>query len=165
MWQRRSANGLTSWFAYTYTRTQMDERFTGARFIADHDLRHQVHVFLSYRLRPTVNLSTRFSYATGLPIGGFFEQRNGDYFLSPMGNLLRLPGYQRTELRLNKAFIRRHFQATLFVEVINLTNRRNVRVDDSRGFDARTQRARIVFVRTFPILPSAGIVFDFLLSI
>lgn len=78
----------------------MDERFTGARFIAGHDLRHQVQAFLSYRVRPTVNLSSRFAYATGLPIAGFFEQRNGDYFLSPMRNLLRLPSYQRTGLRI-----------------------------------------------------------------
>ncbi len=161
MWQRRSANGLTGWLAYTYSRTAMDERVTGTSFIADHDLRHQVQAFLSYRLRPTVNVSGRFAYATGLPLGGFFELRNGEYFLSQQRNLLRLPAYQRTDLRLNKAFIRKRFQATLFAEVINVTNRRNLRVDDSQGFDARTQRARVAIERTFPILPSAGVVFDF----
>ena len=161
MWQRRSANGVTGWLAYTYNRTQMDERFTGARFIADYDLRHQVQVFLSYRLRPTVNVSGRMAYATGLPLAGFFELRNGEYFLSRQRNLLCLPDYQRTDLRLNKALVRKRFQATLFAEVVNLTNRRNVRLDESQGFDARTQRARIVIGRTFPILPSAGIVFDF----
>jgi len=161
MWQRRSANGLTGWLAYTYTRTQMDERFTGARFISDFDLRHQVQAFLSYRLRPTVNLSGRFAYATGLPLAGFFERRNGEFFLSAQRNLLRLTDYQRTDLRVNKVFVRPRWQATLFAEAINLTNRRNLRLGDAPGFDVRSQRARLVLERTFPILPSAGVVFDF----
>ncbi|MBY0502341.1 MAG: TonB-dependent receptor [Bryobacteraceae bacterium] len=161
MWQRRSANGVTGWVAYTYTHTQMDERFTGARFISDSDLRHQAQAFLSYRWRPTINLSGRFSYATGLPIPGFLQQRGQQYFLAAQRNLFRLPDYQRTDLRLNKAFVRKRYQATLFAEVVNVTNRRNLRVDETQSFDARTRRVFVRLERTFPILPSAGVVFDF----
>lgn len=62
---------------------------------------------------------------------------------------------------MNKAYVRKHFQATLFAEVVNLTNRRNLVIDDLSGVDLRTGRARVVLTRTFPILPSAGMVFDF----
>jgi len=74
---------------------------------------------------------------------------------------LRIPSYQRTDFRINKAFVRDGWQLTLFAEVINLTNRDNVRFDDLNGFDARTARARISFDKMFPILPSAGIVVEF----
>jgi hypothetical protein len=162
MWQRRSANGWTGWVAYTYAHTSYHERFSGNRFVSDFDLRHQFQTFLSYRVRPTVNLSGRFVYATGLPLRGYFERRvNNEFFLSQFRNRLRLPDYQRWDLRVNKAFVRKRFQATLFAEVVNLTNRRNVAIDDLTGFDARTGRARVLLTRTFPVLPSAGVVFDF----
>ena len=54
-----------------------------------------------------------------------------------------------------------HFQATLFAEVINMTNYSNKRFDSLRSFDARTDRATLAFDKTIPILPSAGVVFDF----
>lgn len=161
MWQGRSANGLTGWVAYTYARTTYSDRITGASFISDYDLRNQVQAFLSYRLRPTVNVSGRFAWATGLPLRGYYERRGAEYFIAAQRNRLRLPDYQRTDLRVNKALVRKRYQATLFAEVINVTNHRNVRLDDIGTPDPRTGRVRLPTVRTFPILPSAGVVFDF----
>ena len=160
MWQKRSANGLTGWVAYTYARTNYSNAYSSG-FISDYDLRYQFQAFLSYRLRPTVNVSGRYVYATGLPLRGYFERRGSEYFVSAARNQLRLPDYQRWDLRVNKAYVRKHFQATLFAEVVNLTNRRNLAIDDLTGVDLRTGRARVVLTRTFPILPSAGVVFDF----
>jgi hypothetical protein len=74
---------------------------------------------------------------------------------------LRLPDYQRVDFRVNKAFIRNWGQITLFAEVINVTNRENIRFDDIRSYDTRTGVARLSFEKMFPILPSAGLVVDF----
>ena len=49
----------------------------------------------------------------------------------------------------------------IFAEVIHVTNRRDPAIDGLSGFDARTGRARVLLTRTFPVLPSAGVVFDF----
>jgi hypothetical protein len=105
--------------------------------VSDFEVRHLFQLYASQRLRPTVNLSGKLIYGTGMPVPGFFEQRAADVFLSTQRNRLRLPDYQRTDLRVNKLVVKKRFQ------------------------DARTGRARIRLERSFPILPSAGIVADF----
>ncbi|MFN7925518.1 MAG: carboxypeptidase-like regulatory domain-containing protein [Bryobacteraceae bacterium] len=160
MVQRRAANGVTGWISYGYNRSSLRDRVTGAEFPMDFDLRHSIRVFGSWRFRPTVNLSGKFTYGTGLPIRGFFEQRGADVYLSERRNRLLLPAYQRTDVRLNKAFFWKRRQLTLFAEAINLTNHDNYRFDALNGFDSRG-RARIGLDKMFPVLPSAGLVIDF----
>lgn len=160
--QRRAANNLTGWVAYAYGRTYTHDGVTGNRFDADYDQRHSFRVYASYRIKPTVNLSGRWMWSTGLPVRGYFAQVGPqDIRLSDQRNRLRLPAYQRVDFRINKAFIRNWGQMTLFAEVINLTNRENIRFDDLRSYDSRTGAARLSFERMFPILPSAGLVIDF----
>jgi hypothetical protein len=160
--QRRAANNLTGWVAYAYGRSDSRDGFTGDRFVADYDQRHSVRVFASYRLRPTVNLSGKWIWGSGLPVRGYYQQLGPSLFaLSTQRNVLRLPDYQRADFRINKAFIRNWGQLTLFAEVINFTNRDNVRFDDLNGYDTRTGVARLSFDKMFPVLPSAGVVIDF----
>ena len=135
---------------------------TGNSFDADYDQRHSVRVYASYRVKPTVNLSGRWIWASGLPVRGYFARAGPeDIVLSAERNRLRLPEYQRADFRINKAFIRNWGQLTLFAEVINLTNRENIRFDDIRSYDTRTGAARLSCDTMFPILPSVGLVVDF----
>ena len=113
------------------------------------------------RANDSLNLSGRYVYGTGLPVPGFYELRGGLAFLSAQRNQLRLPDYQRADLRINKAFVRDRYQLTLFAEVVNLTNRGNTRFDDVNNFDPRTGRVSLSFEKLFPILPSVGIAIDF----
>jgi hypothetical protein len=62
--QRRASNNLTGWIAYAYGRSYQADGVTGSRFAADYDQRHSVRVFASYRLRPSVNLSGKWIWAT-----------------------------------------------------------------------------------------------------
>ena len=163
--QRRAANGFTGWVSYGYNRARLRDQRTGNSFDADFEVRHLFQLYASQRLRPTVNLSGKWIYGSGAPVPGFLEQRGPsrevDVFLSRSRNLLRLPSYQRTDIRLNKLFTKKRFQLTLFAEAINIANRRNVRFDDFGGLDLRTGRIRIQLDRSLPILPSAGLVIDF----
>jgi hypothetical protein len=160
--QRRAANNLTGWIAYAYGRSWVRDGVTGNGFPADYDQRHSVRVFSSYRLRPTINLSGKWIWGSGLPVRGYFQQgAPTEFFLSEDRNRLRLPNYQRVDVRVNKAFLRAWGQITLFAEVINLTNRRNVRFDDLNSYNISTRRASLSFESMFPILPSAGVVIDF----
>jgi hypothetical protein len=159
--QRRAANNLTGWIAYAYGRSSMRDGVTGSVFPADYDQRHSVRVFGSYRVRPSVNLSGKWIWGGGLPVRGYYERRGTEFFLTDRRNQLRLPNYQRIDARINKAFLRTWGQITLFAEVINVTNRDNVRFDDLNSFDPRTRRASLSFETMFPVLPSAGVVIDF----
>ncbi|MFN7934324.1 MAG: carboxypeptidase-like regulatory domain-containing protein [Bryobacteraceae bacterium] len=154
--QRRSTNGITGWASYTYNATRMREGVTGLRYPADFDQRHLVNLFLSYRLRPTVNLSGRWTYGSGFPVRAFAEGTN-PFFLSTQRNQLRLPEYHRLDVRANKTFVKKGWHIMLFVEVINLYNRDNARFDDVRGIDTRTRLIRLGFEQMFPIVPSAGV--------
>lgn len=159
--QRRSVNGLTGWASYSYGVARMRDGVSGQHFDADFDQRHTVNLFGSYRLRPTVNLSLRYTGGSGFPIPGFLEGREDDFRLAAMRNAVRLPHYHRTDLRLNKTWARRRAQYTLYFEAFNLTNRRNLRFQNLASWNRTTGVARVNLDRLLPIIPSAGLAVEF----
>jgi hypothetical protein len=68
--------------------------------------------------------------------------------------------YVRTDVRVNKSWTKDKWKLTLFGEVINLTNRTNYIYDSFNGYNAKTLQAFLTLDTMFPILPSAGIVFE-----
>lgn len=158
--QRRSANGLTGWISYAYGVARLRDGSTGQRFPADFEQRHTLNVFGSYRVRPTVNLSMRHTYGSGFPVPGYFSGVEGNFRLAATRNQIRIPAYHRTDLRVNKTWVQRRSQTTLFLEVVNLLNRRSVRFEELSGWNQQGV-ARLNFDRLFPIIPSAGVVVEF----
>ncbi len=159
--QRRSANRLSGWVSYAYNFTQSHDGVVNLSFPSDYDSRSSFRVFAMYRLNSTWNLSTRFVYGTGLPIPGFYEMRNGIPYLASERNTLRLPNYERTDFRINKAFGKRRAQYTLFAEVVNVTNHKNFAFEGMDSLSLRSGQVSLAIQKTFPILPAAGIVIDF----
>jgi hypothetical protein len=159
--QKRTANGWNGWVSYTYSHSEMFDRLTLIRFPSDQDQRHTFNGYLSYRLRPSINLSAKFSYGSGFPVPGFFALQDGNYYLSSERNMVRLPGYQRLDIRMNKSKLLKHGKMTLFVEVVNVLNHANYRFDSYDGYDGTTKLAYISLSEMFPILPSAGVTFEF----
>jgi hypothetical protein len=158
--QRSSANGANGWISYAYGRTKMSDGVTGNRFPSDYDQRHTVNLYGGYRLKPTVNLSMRVSYGSGFPIPGYLQQAGTAYFLTSARNQTRIPDYFRTDVRVNKSWTHDKWKLTLFGEVVNLTNRTNYVYDSFDGYNTRTFQAFVSLDTMFPILPSAGIVFE-----
>jgi hypothetical protein len=159
--QQRSASRLSGWIAYAYGRARLREGETGTHFAADHDQRHTVNAYGSYRVRPSVNVSARWSYGSGFPIPGFLRRDGGTYFLAAARNEVRLKPYQRADLRVNKAFAFDRWKLTLYGEVVNVFNRENFRFDTFSGYHPQTGRAFVVLDKMFPILPSAGVMLEF----
>jgi hypothetical protein len=161
--QRTSANGLTGWISYSYGRTSMHDGVTNDTFPSDWDQRHTVTAYASYRLRPTINVSARWTYGSGFPMPGYLQSDgpfNGlYYYLSGERNRLRLGPYQRLDLRVNKSWMREHWKTTLFVEGVNLTNKVNQRFASFDGVGSGNT-AWVTLNQTFPIFPSVGIVFE-----
>jgi hypothetical protein len=159
--QRRTANGFTGWISYAYGRAVLSDGDLGVRFPSDYDQRHTLNAYVSRRLRTTVNVSARFTYGSGMPLPGFYRLDGTAYFLASNRNGLRAPDYQRTDLRLNKAYVHKKSKATLFAEVVNLTNHHNRDFDSPGPYDSVTGRTYPNFFSMFPILPSAGVVYEF----
>lgn len=158
--QRSSANRFTGWISYAYGRTGMRDGVSGVRFVSDWDQRHTINLYGSYRLRPTVNLSARSTWGSGFPIPGFLRTVDGNYYLTDIRNSQRLGTYTRTDLRINKAWARDKWKLTLYGEVINVTNRTNYWFESLDGVNPQTGQAYLTVDTMFPILPSAGLVFE-----
>ena len=133
--QRRSANGLSGWVAYSFGHARWHDERTGLAFDSDFDQRHTLTVFGSYRISPTLNLSTKYRYGSGFPVAGFYEPRPGGVFLSAERNLYRPETYSRWDLRANKAFLFDGWKLTLYGEVINVLNRTHTRYTGLDGLD------------------------------
>lgn len=158
--QRRSANRLSGWISYSYGRAIVRDSVVSTRFFADYDQRHAVNLYASVRLRPTLNLSSRYSYGSNFPVPGWFRQVGDLYYLAGSRNLVRLPAYRRADVRLNKVFQWRDLRGTLFLEVSNLFDNGNLRYDSFNGYNSRTGQAFPGFDKLFPILPAAGVMLE-----
>jgi hypothetical protein len=159
--QRRSANRLTGWVSYAWGRSRLREDEEGIDFPSDQDQRHTANVYLSYRVRPTVNVSLRALYGSGFPIAGFLRRQGPNYFLSESRNQVREDPYQRTDFRINKAYVHDRWKMTVYGEVVNLFNRRNTVFETFNGYNGATGQAYFSTLRMFPILPSGGIAVEF----
>jgi TonB dependent receptor/CarboxypepD_reg-like domain/TonB-dependent Receptor Plug Domain len=159
--QRRTANRFTGWVSYALSYARVRDGLARVSFPADQDQRHTVNIYGSYRVRPTVNLSTRWVYGSGFPVPGYFSKTGPQYYLAEARNAVRLDPYHRTDMRINKAFVFDRWKLTLYGEAINLTNRANYRYDTFDGYNAKSGAAWPGFNKMLPILPSAGIVWEF----
>lgn len=158
--QRRSVNGVSGWVSYAYGRARWLDGVTGSRSFTDFDQRHAVNGYASYRVRPTWMLSTRYAYGSNFPIPGFFRREGEQYFLARERNLARLLAYHRVDVRVAKSFQWEKWRGTFYAEVVNLTNRANLRYDSFGGFRANTGEAFPRLDKLFPILPAAGVTFE-----
>ncbi len=141
--------------ATRYLDTIRDEEFT-----ADVDQPHTFNVYGSYRISDRTNVSGRFRVGSNVPLVGYLRQTNDRFLLTSTRNELRLPSYSRLDLRATRTYEVAEGRLSLFVEVINLYNRRNVRARSIR-LNQRRMEAFNVTEEMFPILPSIGFMVEF----
>jgi hypothetical protein len=158
--QRRSTNGLSGWVGYAYADTRYLDTIRDEEFTADVDQRHTFNLYGSYRISDRTNVSGRFRVGSNVPLVGYLRQTADRYFLTSTRNALRLPSYSRLDVRATRTYAVADGRLSLFVEVINLYNRRNVRARSLR-LNQRRMEAFNVTEEMFPILPSVGIMVEF----
>ena len=115
-----------------------------------------------------MSVSARFRAGSNFPAPGYYEARTFStsgqdvelYFLSTARNNLRVPVYSRLDVRANRTFSWRAMRLTLFAEVLNLYARENVRATRP-GINGVTHQVFGLFDSMFPLIPSAGISFEF----
>jgi outer membrane receptor for ferrienterochelin and colicin len=157
--QRRGPNGVTGWLSYGLGRTRVTDAQTNQRFDSDHDQRHTVSAYLSYRLSHRTNFSVKFRFGSGPPAAGYFEETATGHRVSDRRNLLRLPAYSRLDVRANRTFSIRRARLTLYTEILNILNHANQR---DEGTSILIPSGQVFFDRasTFPLLPAAGITIE-----
>jgi hypothetical protein len=158
--QRSSPSGLSGWFSYAYCENRYEDRVTHEAFWGDLDQRHTLNAYVFYRFTPRFSASAKYRAGSNFPIPGYYAAEGGAYFVGPDRNALRLPGYGRLDLRANRTFSWSRRRLTLFAEVINVLNQDNVRFSPPRINNTTRQVTRL-FDSLVPVVPSAGILFEF----
>lgn len=159
--QRRSANRLSGWISYAYSRSRRTDLISGETYSSDFDQRHTLNLYGSYRFSETWNFSLKARYGSGFPYPGYLEARGADFYLTAGRNEERLPDYGRLDLRINKAFFFKRRKLTLYLEVLNVSNRENIRYEETVSVNSKTRRAAVSTSPLLPILPTAGFVIEF----
>lgn len=157
---RRAPNGLSGWASYAYGFAHNTDVTTGETFWGDFDQRHTVNVYANYRFSDRLSASARFRAGSNFPAPGYWREEGGEYLLGETRNTLRIPPYSRLDVRANRTFTWEHKRLTLFVEVLNVYNRSNVRFAIP-SVNSRTLRVSDLFDTMVPIVPSAGILIEF----
>jgi hypothetical protein len=158
--QRLDASGFSGWLSYAYGRHRYRDVVSDETFWADFDQRHTANLYGLYRLSPRTSVSAKLRMGSNFPAPGYYREMDGRYFIGPTRNDVRLPSFARLDLRVNRTFNWSSRRLTLFVEVINVLNRENVR-HHPPSIDRRTFEAHRLFESLLPVVPSAGLLIEF----
>jgi carboxypeptidase family protein/TonB-dependent receptor-like protein len=158
--QRRSNTGITGWVSYSYGLNRYDDSSTAERFYGDVDQRHTFNAYGMYRVTDRFSLVAKLRLGSNVPAAGYWEQRGSEYFVGTTRNIVRIPTYARLDVRANRTFNWSSKRLTLFVEVLNVFNRDNVRYNTPVVI-VRTRQAFGIFESMIPLVPSAGVLIEF----
>jgi hypothetical protein len=153
--ERRAPTGTSGWVSYAWARTRQDIDGTALAFWGDYDQRHTVNAYLTRRFSYRVNGSLRYRIGSNFPVAGYYRQGPDvddlpTYVLTDVRNDARLPVYARLDLRADRTFAWGPRRLTLFAEVVNVLNRRNVGPAGPGDVE-----------KLFPILPAVGAAIEF----
>jgi TonB family protein len=124
------ARGFFGWITYSAIRSQRRDHPGLPYRLFDYDQTHVLGVLASYELGRGWELGARFRYTSGFPrtpvVGSFFDSRD-DQFQPLFGpqNSVRIPTFYQLDARLEKAFTLRRYKLNAFLDVQNITNRKN----------------------------------------
>jgi hypothetical protein len=157
---RKASQGISGWVSYAYARDQYTDTANGESFYGDNDQRHTFNLYGFFRKSARVSFSAKARIGSNTPVPGYFAETDGEYALSSQRNEERLPTYSRVDLRANRTFNWSRSRMTLFVEIMNILNRDNVRFSPPT-INSSTRRVSGVFERMIPIVPSLGVLVEF----
>ncbi len=118
------------WISYTLMRSERLDHPGGSYRLFDYDQTHVGAIVGSYDLGAGFELGARFRYSTGYPrtpvVGSFYSSRR-DLYEPIFGehNSIRIPAFAQVDARLAKRFNFGWGKAELFVDVQNVSNRKN----------------------------------------
>ena len=163
--RHRSGDRFLGWGSYAYGLSKRRDRPEDPYRYYSFDQTHVATLAATYRLTPTWEIGVKWQYRTGnpyTPVEGATldtDPRNGESIYIPEyaeTNSGRLPPYHRLDVKLSKAFRFDSWEMSLFLELLNAYNRKNL-LDFSYN-DDYTEKDEIY---QFPIIPYLGITTEF----
>jgi outer membrane receptor for ferrienterochelin and colicin len=166
---KKDAGGKFSWWG-SYAYATAEDKIDGRNVPRNFDQRQTIYLDLNYRPSPKWRINMAWQYHTGWPVteAGFEKVVLADgafYYRKIYGpiNAGRYPAFHRMDLRVNRYISTSTGRVSLFLEIVNLYNRFNVR--NYYYNDVRLPSGGFTFVRKaerwFPRLPSLGVSWEF----
>ncbi|HEX2658196.1 MAG TPA: TonB-dependent receptor plug domain-containing protein, partial [Polyangia bacterium] len=124
-------HGFFGWVTYTLSKSQRRDHADRDYRLLDYDQTHVLAVLASYDFGRGWQVGSRFRYATGAPRTpvvtpsllnnntGLYEPNFGEQ------NSIRIPAFYQVDARLEKAFVLGGGKLSAFLDVQNVTNRKN----------------------------------------
>jgi TonB family protein len=123
--------GFFGWVTYTYSRSERKDHPDTDWRLFDYDQTHVFSILASYQLGHGWEVGSRFRYTTGFPrtpvIGAYANvpdlQASDPIFGAH--NSIRIPAFYQLDARAERAFVFRRVKLNVFLDVQNVTNRKN----------------------------------------
>lgn len=122
--------GFFGWLTYSYSRSERRDHPGLDYRLFDQDQTHVLALLASYDLGRGFEIGGRFRYTTGMPrtpvTGYYLNNLTGTY--EPVfgaHNSIRIPSFYQLDARFEKSFVMQRIKLSLFVDVQNVTNRKN----------------------------------------
>ncbi len=119
------AGPLSGWVSYTCAFARQADTETGETFRSDADRRHALNAAGLFRIGRQASLGLVLRAASGVPIPGYFDLRNGALFVGGYRNSVRLAPYVRLDARAQRTFFASRHAVTVFGELLNALNYHN----------------------------------------
>jgi TonB-dependent receptor-like protein len=116
---------LSGWMSYTYAIARQTDISTRETFWSDVDRRQAFNAAGALRIGHQATMGLVLRAASGVPIRGYFDVRDGTLFVGDHRNDVRLSPYVRVDARVQRMFFSSRHAVTVFAEVLNALNRHN----------------------------------------
>ena len=143
------SGALSGWMSYTYAIAGQTDNGTRETFWSDCDRRHALNAAGLFSIGHQTSLGLVLRAASGVPIPGYFDIRNGTLLLGDHRNSVRLAPYVRLDARVQRTFFASRHAVTLFGELLNALNHHNEGI--AEGVFQPVGREAVGFTR--PLLP------------
>ena len=166
---KRSMGRLNGWVGYSLAATKRD--IAATRFYPKYDRRNNFNLVLNYDLGRRWTFNLLWTFGSGFPytpiLGKYWhyeydlvEKELEQEIRNKRGdkNSQRYPDYHRLDVSLSKKWQPFGLPVTVYLQVINLYNRKNVFF---YFWDHDENPSELVTVNMFPFLPTFGINFEF----
>jgi hypothetical protein len=125
-------SGFFGWISYTLSRSERKDRPDADWRLFDYDQTHVLAALASYDVWHGYQAGLRFRYATGAPrtpvLGGWYNSKDDQYEpIFGAQNTIRIPAFYSLDARLEKSFVWGRVKSEVFLDVQNVTNRKNPR--------------------------------------
>lgn len=122
--------GFFGWVTYSYSRSERQDHDGLGYRLFDQDQTHVLALLASYDFGRGFEVGGRFRYATGMPrtpvVDHYLNSLTG-YYEPIFGaqNSIRIPAFYQLDMRAEKGFVLRRAKLSVFVDIQNITNRKN----------------------------------------